>query len=571
MKTKILHFVVAFCFLGSLSVKTVAINYTITFTGTGASNTVNSVIVQNLTQGTSVIVPAGNVLNLLDAPNAVEQVSSNDEMIRVYPTSMNGKSIVSFYAKQAGITQLNVFSIDGRKVAGISTGLQACNNRFELSLPKGVFVIQVTGNEYAYSAKLLNQTETQGKPEIVYADIEKPAVFSPQKTKSSALNVTTMSYAAGDRLLYKGISGNYSTIVTDVPTGDKTTNFSFVACTDADNNNYTVVIIGTQTWMAENLKTTRYNDNTAIPLVTDNTVWTTTPGYCWYNNDAATYKDTYGALYNWYTVITGKLAPTGWHVPSDAEWTTLQSYLTASGYNYDGSTSGNYYAKSLAATTNWTTYTDAGTIGNDLTKNNSTGFSALPSGYRNSNGFDFSSTSSSWWSTTIDDTGGILYRNLSYLKSDLNQVNNSLGNGYSVRCIKNGPPPLVITNPDVPIVIIDPGNSAVVLMVPVLTTTTIPSFYSYWDSALGGGNITSGGTITARGVCWSTSVNPTIADSKTIDGTGTGTFTSTIPGGLTPQTRLLPRTYYVRAYATNSAGTGYGNQISFKVQPVPRK
>ena len=563
MKTKILHFVVVFCFLGCLSVKTVAINYTITFTGTGASYEVSSVIVQNLTQGTSVTVPAGNVVNLLDATNAVEQVSSNNEMIRVYPASMNGKSIVSFYAKQAGITQLNVFSIDGRKVAGISTGLQAGSNRFELSLPKGVFVIQVTGNEYAYSAKLLNQTETQGKPEIVYADIEKPAVFSPQKTKSSALNVTTMSYTAGDRLLYKGISGipeipahfgNFSTIVTDVPTGDKTTNFSFAACTDADNNNYTVVTIGTQTWMAENLKTTRYNDNTAIPLVTDNTAWTNTPGYCWYNNDAATYKNTYGALYNWDALKTGKLAPTGWHVPTDAEWTTLQSYLTASGYNYDGSTSGNHFAKSLAATTNWTTYTDAGTIGNDLTKNNSTGFSAFPSGYRNSNGFDFSSTSSSWWSTTIDDTGGILHRNLSYLKSDLNRVSNSLGNGYSVRCIQDGPPPLVIiTNPDVPIAI----------EYPILTTTAITSFCGDINNntAVGGGNITQGATITARGVCWSTSANPTITNSKTIDGTGRGTFTSTLTG-------LTAQTYYVRAYATTPTGTTYGNQVVFSIEVV---
>jgi uncharacterized protein (TIGR02145 family) len=99
--------------------------------------------------------------------------------------------------------------------------------------------------------------------------------------------------------------------------------------TDVDNNTYKVVKIGTQVWMAENLKTTRYNDGSAIPLVTDNTEWNnlTTPGYSWYNNDSATYAQTYGALYNWYTVETGNLCPTGWHVPSDAEWTTLTDYL----------------------------------------------------------------------------------------------------------------------------------------------------------------------------------------------------------------------------------------------------
>src|ERR1035437_1000151 len=103
MKAKILHLVVVFCFLGLLPVKTVALNYTISFTGTGASSTVDNVTVQNLTQGTLVTVPAGNVLNLSDAPNAVDQVISNAEAIRVYPASVNGKFMVSFFAKQAGV------------------------------------------------------------------------------------------------------------------------------------------------------------------------------------------------------------------------------------------------------------------------------------------------------------------------------------------------------------------------------------------------------------------------------------------------------------------------------------
>jgi len=98
---------VAIIFIALAPLKAFAINYTINFTGTGASSIVNSVIVQNLTHGTSVTVPSGNVLNLSDGLNAVEQVNGNDETIRVYPTSVDGMYKVSFFAKQAGSTQIN--------------------------------------------------------------------------------------------------------------------------------------------------------------------------------------------------------------------------------------------------------------------------------------------------------------------------------------------------------------------------------------------------------------------------------------------------------------------------------
>ncbi|MBA7520565.1 hypothetical protein ES705_12661 [subsurface metagenome] len=98
---------------------------------------------------------------------------------------------------------------------------------------------------------------------------------------------------------------------------------------DKDGNEYTAVPIGTQVWMVENLKTTKYKDGTVIPLVTSNSSWISlsTPGYFWYNNDAVSYKNTFGALYNWYTVNTNELCPLGWHVPTDAEWTVLIDHL----------------------------------------------------------------------------------------------------------------------------------------------------------------------------------------------------------------------------------------------------
>lgn len=213
---------------------------------------------------------------------------------------------------------------------------------------------------------------------------------------------------------------------------------------DMDGNVYHTVKIGTQVWMVENLKTRKYNDGTQIPFVTDNSAWSTlhTPGYCWYSNDAETNKDTYGALYNWYTVNTGKLAPIGWHIPSDIEWTNLEDYLKANGYNYDDTRTNNY-GKSLAATTNWKTFTSTdwdliSLIGNDLTKNNRTGFSALPGGTRNIYGTFYSIGESCYlWSSTEHLTDSSWSRALNYQGCSLGKDDDDNKSGNSVRCIRN--------------------------------------------------------------------------------------------------------------------------------------
>ena len=126
--------------------------------------------------------------------------------------------------------------------------------------------------------------------------------------------------------------------------------------TDIDGNVYHIVQIGNQVWTVENLRTTKYNDGSDIPHVTDSAQWAnlSTPGYCFYNNttDAVAQKK-WGALYNWYTVETGKLTPEGWHVPTNNDWRLLELYLIVNGYNWDGTTDSNKIAKSLAAKTDW--------------------------------------------------------------------------------------------------------------------------------------------------------------------------------------------------------------------------
>lgn len=207
---------------------------------------------------------------------------------------------------------------------------------------------------------------------------------------------------------------------------------------DADGNHYPAVIIGEQCWMAENLKTTKYNDGTAIPLVTDQTAWSnlTTSGYCWYNNDAAN-KSIYGGLYNGYTVKTNKLCPSGWHVPTYTEFMTLKNYLIANGYNYDGTTSSNKIAKSMAATTRWTSSTYTGTPGNTPATNNSSGFSALPGGLRAYSGvFYYAGNEGYWWTSTLPSTYGNIV-SLHYASYGLGEPSGPVTTGMSIRCLKD--------------------------------------------------------------------------------------------------------------------------------------
>lgn len=209
--------------------------------------------------------------------------------------------------------------------------------------------------------------------------------------------------------------------------------------TDIDGNKYRIAKIGTQVWMVENLKTTKFNDGTSIPLVSDNNAWSalSTPGFCYYNNDDAS-RATYGALYNWYTINTGKLAPTGWHVPTDAEWTTLENYLIANGYNYDGTTIENKIAKSLSATTGWFTSIITGVTGNDLSKNNTSGFTGLPGGYIANNGtFYYIGYYGSWWSSSQYSTNNAWNRYLTNSNYTVRKSNFNMQSGFSVRCVRD--------------------------------------------------------------------------------------------------------------------------------------
>jgi uncharacterized protein (TIGR02145 family) len=211
---------------------------------------------------------------------------------------------------------------------------------------------------------------------------------------------------------------------------------------DCDGNTYKWVKIGTQVWMAENLRTTRYCNGDSVGTTIPATLDIRSLGiqkYQWpyvgYENKIAEY----GRLYTWYAVTDSRnVCPAGWHVPSDPEWQQLALYLTNNGYGYGGNMT--WIGKSMADTTGWTTYTEVGTIGNNQASNNSTGFTARPSGVRNASGsfYGFGLCCYLWSSTEYStNTSGISSYLWYNLKSGGNRGAASKLSGYSVRCLRN--------------------------------------------------------------------------------------------------------------------------------------
>ncbi len=396
-------------------------DYLITFAGAGASNTVGTVKIENLNQGTSSMLNGTDVLHLKAVVTSVEAVGPDvSGNIVFYPNPMKDLTKMQFFMPESGEVLINMYDISGRKIVQKQDLLSQGKQTYQIEgIAQGLFIVIISSDRYRFSGRLLSSGSGNKAARIEY---ENSLVLNEKVSDSKGTtSEIMMQYTAGDRLKLTAVSGNYSTIVTDIPTQSKTVTFNFVPVTDGDGNNYPVVQIGSLLWMAENLKTTKYNDFTVIPLAETN-FNLTTPAYCWYNNDATTNKNTYGALYNWYTVNTGKLCPVGWRVPNDNEWTALTDYL-------GGETVAGGKLKETGAI-HWLS---------QVGSTNETGFTALPGGYRLSNGtFSHLRYSGNWWSSTVSEYGtSARFRTVSQGTSEITKGWNSVPIGYSVRCVRD--------------------------------------------------------------------------------------------------------------------------------------
>jgi uncharacterized protein (TIGR02145 family) len=193
--------------------------------------------------------------------------------------------------------------------------------------------------------------------------------------------------------------------------------------TDIEGNKYDTVGIGTQIWMSSNLRVTKLNDGTQISPGADTSVWLNgdIPQYCWNDNDSVTYKNPWGALYNWYTVNTGKLCPTGWHVPSDSDLTVLTTFLggeSAAGGKLKEVGTSLWYYQNIGAT-------------------NSSGFTWLPAGMRGYGMFGGVGIDGFTWTNTESSTTNAWFRSVIRSSAAVSRANTAKKDGLSVRCLKN--------------------------------------------------------------------------------------------------------------------------------------
>lgn len=399
---------------------------------------IDSVWVTNLSSNKKVKLLTGESLLLSDNATGINEPVFFDD---VYMTSdfKKGRLNIYFSCFEMQNVSVKIINLSGVLLNGKSGNVSPGKYVYSVDMPgSGVFIIRLGIGDSQYSFKALSESAT------VVSGFSLNLISSIENTPELRLatQLKTLGFASGDVLFFSAFSGIMKTIITDSPTDNKSYPVDFFSCVDYENNSYSVVKIGNQYWMAENLKSTKYADGSAIPVVENNDSWKNlkTFAICYFNNIPGN-KDSLGVLYNWYAINdTKKITPDGWHVPTDEEWTNLENYLISNGYNYDGSLTDNKISKSLAATYGWKISNSAGTPSKtDFPAfRNKTGFTALPVGHRANDGAFYNlSLGTYFWSNTEAASNVAWFRYIGYSSKNVTRGYISKTGGLSVRCVKN--------------------------------------------------------------------------------------------------------------------------------------
>jgi uncharacterized protein (TIGR02145 family) len=391
---------------------------------------IDQIVLTNVTRNETIIIEDPNVpFNFSEVFVGIsdEQTRLQSEGMRIYPNPGNGSANVSFSSPAIQDGLIKVLGIDGRVLIDEKISIRNGLNHVKLQIADyGVYVIAIETENSIISKKYLN-TSNAGTANQVQ---------SVSYTETSTGDEKSFDAKDGDMVIMEAHSGLHRTIITDQVSGSKTYWFAFFECADMDDNNYAVVQIGNQWWMAENLRTTKYNDGSSIPLIESNSEWLTIndnyngEGMCWYQNNSSI-ANTYGGLYSYNAATKNSdpessqgVCPEGWHIPTEAEFQNLVSYLTNIESELEPATV-------LKSTSNWVST-------ENLT--NKYGFTAQPSGNRTEVNGTYSGMGemATWWTSDIVDADNAKSVRIEDQNSDVIAETDNRFSAKSARCVYHG-------------------------------------------------------------------------------------------------------------------------------------
>jgi len=523
-------------------------NFYVSFFEGSDTVSLESVRVQNLSNDSSVWLGNTDILHVV-SPSDLRFMSDADNHFLIYPNPSNDNFYINFESPVEGNVSVEIYDISGKQI--FKSDFYAGKSFYKLEVSgglRGVFIVNIKSESYFYTGKIVG---ISGQTTNLNSEIlETVSLFDEDEIFEKDRGVFEIPYSYGDVLYFTAFSGQGNKTVKTLVVKDNgevqnadnlSMIFNFYNCEDSELYQYPVVEIGDQVWMAENLNTDIFADGESIKLIASDNTWQQleTVAYCDYNNDTEE-SETFGKLYNWYSVnYSGGLCPQGWHISTDQEWKDLEIFLGMDSLATDtigwrGTEEG--CSLKEAGLQNW--LSDVGET------TNSSGFTALPSGIRDLTGkYYYQTKFGAWWTSTQSDNQNAWCRAVRYEYCDIYRQDGKKSLGLSVRCVYDEKADTIPPEFNMPIV----------------ATQTISDILM--TSAVCGGEITDdgGAPIIEQGLVWGTTSNPTIDvnDGILIVANDVVSFIDTLTG-LTPFTD-----YYVRAFATNIAGTSYGNEEVF--------